>query len=96
MFSKKYVLLPINKKDHWFTVILVNLPSLYTCIENDTDPNLLAPEDRPYILLLDPLLSVEENLDLILRLYLECELKETIGPAYEIKMIRREELPETE
>lgn len=51
-----------------------------------------SPEDRPYILLLDPLINVEENLDLMLRIYLEAELKETLGPTYDLsRMVRQEE-----
>ena len=78
-------MLPINKKDHWFTVIIVNLPTLFNIIKDDIDVGQVPPNERPYILLLDPLVNVEENLDLMLRLYLESELAETLGPTYELK-----------
>ena len=80
LFDKQYILLPINKKDHWFTVIIVNLPTLFAIIKDDLSIAQIPSKDRPYILLLDPLVNVEENLDLMLRLYLECELAETLGP----------------
>lgn len=84
LFDKDFILLPINKKDHWFTVIIVNLPTLQKMIVNRHNINEFHPNQRPYILLLDPLVNVEEHLDLMLRLYLECELADTLGPAYSL------------
>lgn len=92
LFHKKYVLIPVNKKDHWYTVIIVNLPSLFECFTKRKDPSLLPAEEKPYILLLDPLVTAEENIDLIIRLYLECELKEAIGPAYELMVTNKSDL----
>lgn len=34
---------------------------------------------------------VEEKLDYILRLYLECEIKEVLGPSYDLKLLKKEE-----
>jgi hypothetical protein len=83
--------MPINKKDHWFTVIIVNLPTLYKIICERISVNEFHPSLRPYILLLDPLVNVEENLDLMLRLYLECELADTIGPTYKLMQTDKSE-----
>jgi len=92
LFHKKYILIPVNKKDHWYTVIIVNLPSLFECFTKRKDPSLLPAEEKPYILLLDPLVTAEESIDLIIRLYLECELKEVIGPAYDLMVANKADL----
>jgi Ulp1 family protease len=91
LFQKKYLLLPVNKKDHWFAVVVANLPSLLQHFTQDLDLSTLPAELRPAILLLDPLVNVEESLELILRLFLETELKETLGPTYELKILQKED-----
>ena len=91
LFSKKYIFLPINKKDHWQAVIIVNLHNLHECIKKDTHPRSLPVSHRPYIFFLDPLLAVEEKLDFILRLYLEGEVKEILGPSYELRMLQKDD-----
>jgi hypothetical protein len=88
-------MIPVNKKDHWFTVIIVNLPKLKEMILDYPIKKEYRPEDRPYILMLDPLVNVEENLDLMLRMYLEAELKENLGPSYEINQMTRHDAGES-
>ena len=96
LFQRRFILLPINKKDHWFTVAILNLPSLYHALAHDTDVSTLPPEERPCILLMDPLVNVEDSLDLMLRLFLESELKEALGPTYELKQLAREMAGDTD
>lgn len=90
MFSKKYILIPVNKKDHWLTIIIVNLPSLLQVVKADADINTLPHHEKPYILIFDPLLNFEYGLDTMLRLFMEAELKECLGPAYDIKLVLQE------
>lgn len=37
-------------------------------------------------------MTAEESIDLIIRLYLECELKEVVGPAYDLMVTNKSDL----
>ena len=83
LFSKKHLLIPINRQGHWSVMLATNVTSLLHCAQKKVECSSLPASLRPNIYYLDPLWDSDTTLGGILRLYLEAALFHVLGPEYQ-------------
>lgn len=74
-FDTKYVIIPINKNEHWSVLIICNLPALKAFVIDKT-PLPTNQKDKPCMLYFDSLMAIDKINTCMLRTYIELELNE--------------------
>lgn len=71
----KFVVIPLNKNEHWSVLIICNLPALKTHLI-DKIPLPEDPMERPCMLYFDSLMMIDKMNAVMFRAYIELELNE--------------------
>lgn len=85
LFKRNHLLIPVNKKqEHWSLVIICNLQNLKKISTGEVQMENLPAHEKPMILYLDSLLPLDDAMPVILRMYLESEIKSILGETYPV------------